>query len=218
MKKDRESKKKKTQGSLALIIITLLISTSGLGDTLLEITDNTLWVGGYRIDLATQSKPIKLKPWEDSIIVIAESQQGTVELILDGNVTISDSARQYVSDYRFEPEPTARPTLPPAAARECRHCGAAPEDHTCPRCHKPYCQHDDLACSYRLNPVPTPPIYYNSDGKRITSGLTNDGKYIIGYVASAQDKKNQAWQPGKDYEKAHATPSPSPDPFAPMTP
>lgn len=194
-------------------MLVLLLSAHGLADTVLEISDNILWVQGYRIELANQSKPVKLKTWEDSVVVVAQSQQGTVELILDGDVTIADAARQYVSDYRYEPEPTAGPTYHPST-RACRHCGAEPEDHTCPRCHKPFCQHDDFACSYRLNPVPTPWVLYNADGKAVTSGITENGQYIVGFSSLGKEDKSHDWQPGKDYEKANATPSPSPDPFA----
>lgn len=204
----------------ALCCAFLLIVSPSQAATYLEIENNTLWVQGYRIELdETKTPPVVLRQIDGEVRATVQSRQGEVELVLSpGTILLSENAHDHVADYRVHPEPSseapdAAPRIP--ARNECRYCGLADpasQNHTCPRCHTPYCIHDDLKCSYRLNPVPTPVKYIDAQGRETTQGISADGSTMINHPYNSQALKDpQGWEPGKAYEKANATPSPSPD-------
>lgn len=193
---------------LFLVAVLVFVMAAQAEEILIDIVDGELRVQNYRIGLAEDEEtPVTLDSADGDVILRVITTQGEVELNLgQGVVGLTERAYPYVT---LVAQPTATAPATTRPETECRHCGASLKNHSCPRCNKRYCVHDDIACGYRLNPAPTPFSTTDADGKTVTQYLAPDGSYYAGPPIGQPTHKYAVWSPGYIYMETRATPTPT---------
>lgn len=194
---------------LICLLGTSAFASSTTDTVVIDVDAGKLLVLSYRVELAQVDKPITIDKDGEGALLRVATTMGDVQLRLgDAPLRITERAYPYIAIAEgAEDAPDADTTATPMPRPRVCTCGAALTDHSCPRCHQPYCQHDDIACGYRLNPVPTPASTVLPDGKKTTSYIDPAGRYQIG---PPEGVKSKEWNPSKEYVDAHATPTPTP--------
>lgn len=205
---------------LTCLLLTVLLCfgavTQAADEVIIDVLDGEVIVLTYRLELADKEKPITVDRVDGEYILVINSAAGDVRINLgDVTIAVTERAVPFIS-FAFggegvEPDATKDPN-----AGKCKYCGTPDWDgqHICPRCDTPYCIHDDIACSYRLNPAPTPWNTKNPDGTTVYFWISSDGTIHRG---NPENKKPDEWSPSKPYMDAIATPAPT-ETVPPVTP
>lgn len=186
--------------------------TQAADEVIIDVLDDEVIVLTYRLPLADQEKPITVDRVDGEYILIVNAASGTVRIALgDVTIALTERAVPYIT-FAFGGEGVSPDSTTSPDSNKCPYCGIRDIDgtHVCPRCNTPYCIHDDIACSYRLNPAPTPWNTKNPDGTTVYFWISSDGTY---YLGNPENKKPDDWSPSKPYMDAIATPEPTETPL-----